>query len=197
MTENPTGFEGPEFTKRIRRRDPEALQAVTSAYLGQVLRAARGAGLAPQRAEDVTQSTFTTFIEAAPRFEGRSHVRTWLFGILYKKIAEARRDEQRGGQLDDIDEVVEQRFAPDGSWARPPQPANDRLYIAEIRAGIEDCLDSVPTKQRMAFILREVQELESEEVCKILDVTLTNLGVLLYRARNRLRECLEKKGVRR
>ena len=49
----------------------------------------------------------------------------------------------------------------------------------------------------MAFILREVQELESEEVCKILDVTLTNLGVLLSRARNRLRECLEKKGVRR
>ncbi len=88
-------------------------------------------------------------------------------------------------------------FARRRDWARPPQPANDRLYIAEIRAGIEDCLDSVPTKQRMAFILREVQELESEEVCKILDVTLTNLGVLLYRARNRLRECLEKKGVRR
>ncbi len=48
----------------------------------------------------------------------------------------------------------------------------------------------------MAFILREVQEFESKEICKILEVTVTNLGVLLYRARNRLRECLEAKGVR-
>ena len=196
MTENPTGIEGPEFTERIRRRDPEALQAVTSAYLGQVLRAARGAGLAPQRAEDVTQSTFTTFIEAAPRFEGRSHVRTWLFGILYKKIAEARRNEQRAGQLEDIDEVVEKRFTSDGRWAQPPRPVDARLYDAEIRGGIEECLEGLPTKQRMAFILREVQELESKEVCKILEVTVTNLGVLLYRARNRLRDCLEAKGVR-
>ncbi len=62
--------------------------------------------------------------------------------------------------------------------------------------GIEECLEGLPTKQRMAFILREVQELESKEVCKILEVTVTNLGVLLYRARNRLRECLEAKGVR-
>ncbi len=196
MAENATGIDSPDLAERIRRRDPEALQAVTSAYLGQILRAARGAGLDPQLAEDVTQSTFTTFIEAAPRFEGRSHVRTWLFGILYKKIAEARRDERRAGEHEEIDEVVERRFAPDGSWARPPRPVDTRLYDAESRAAIEECLEGVPTKQRMAFILREVHELESEEVRKILDVTVTNLGVLLYRARNRLRECLEAKGVR-
>src|SRR5262249_4281648 len=79
-------------------------------YLPQVLRAARGAGLAPARAEDVTQATFTTFLERAEEFEGRSHVRTWLFGILYKKIAEARREARRDEQMADIDGVVEQRF---------------------------------------------------------------------------------------
>ncbi len=196
VTDTATAIDDPNFAERIRQRDPEALEAVTSAYLPQILRAARGAGLDPQRAEDLAQSTFTTFIEAAPRFEGRSHVRTWLFGILYKKIAEARRDEKRAGQLEDIDEVVEKRFAPDGKWAQPPRPVDARLYDAEIRGGIEECLEGLPTKQRMAFILREVQELESKEVCKILEVTVTNLGVLLYRARNRLRECLEAKGVR-
>ena len=196
MTEFATAIDDPDFAERIRQRDPEALQAVTSAYLAQILRAARGAGLDPQRAEDLAQATFTTLIEAAPRFEGRSHVRTWLFGILYKKIAEARRDEQRAGQLEDIDEVVEKRFAPDGRWAQPPRPLDAGLYDAEIRGRIEECLESLPTKQRMVFILREVQELESKEVCKILEVTVTNLGVLLYRARNRLRECLEAKGVR-
>ncbi len=195
MTNVSAAIDDPDFAERIRQRDAEALQAVTGAYLAQILRAARGAGLDPQRAEDVTQATFATLIEAAPRFEGRSHVRTWLFGILYKKISEARRDEHRAAQLEDIDEVVEKRFAPDGKWAQPPRPVDARLYDAEIRGGIEECLEGLPTKQRMAFILREVEELESNEICKILEVTITNLGVLLYRARNRLRECLEAKGV--
>ncbi|PJA74060.1 hypothetical protein CO151_11880 [bacterium CG_4_9_14_3_um_filter_65_15] len=64
------------------RREAAALDAVVHAYLPQVLRAARGAGLAAQRAQDVTQSVFLTFIQSLGRFEGRSHVRTWLFGIL-------------------------------------------------------------------------------------------------------------------
>ncbi len=68
------------------------------------------------------------------------------------------------------------------------------LYDAEVRQGIESCLDGVPTKQRMAFVLREIEGLDTEETCKILEVTRTNLGVLLHRVRNRLRECLESKG---
>ena len=79
-------IEDTEFAARIRAGDRDALQAVVHAYMSQVLRAARGAGLSPQRAEDVTQGTFATFIEVVPRFEGRSHVRTFLFGILYKSM---------------------------------------------------------------------------------------------------------------
>ena len=185
----------PDLPARIRKRDPEAIQTVVRMYLGQILRAAHGAGLGPQQAEDVTQATFATFIETAPRFEGRSRVRTWLFGILYKKIAEARRAAGRELQTDNIDEVVEQRFKSAGSWMRPPRPIDEQLYGTEVREGIQECLEPVPTQQRMAFILREVQELATEEICKILGVTRTNLGVLLYRVRNRLRECLETKGI--
>ena len=56
-------MEDAEFAARIRAGDREALQAVVHAYMSQILRAARGAGLSPQRAEDVTQTTFATFIE--------------------------------------------------------------------------------------------------------------------------------------
>lgn len=48
----------------------------------------------------------------------------------------------------------------------------------------------------MAFVLREIEGLDTDEICKILDVSRTNLGVVFFRARNRLRECLEEKGVR-
>lgn len=189
-------IDDPQLATRIRRADPEALELVVHTYLHQVLRAARGAGLDPQRAEEVTQDTFVTFIEKASQFEGRSHVRTWLFGILYKKIAEARRQLQRERQMDAIEDIVEQRFDTKGSWLRPPQPIEAKLYSSEVSVLLEGCLEAVPTRQRMAFVLREVEGFTTDEICKILSVTRTNLGVLMYRVRNRLRECLEAKGVK-
>jgi RNA polymerase sigma-70 factor (ECF subfamily) len=191
-----TELERPEFSARIRAGDGEAIETAVEAYLGQILRAARGAGLSPQEAEEVTQATFTTFIQTASRFEGRSKVRTWLFGILYKKIAETRRDRQKEAKKDSIDDVMEARFRPDGTWAHPPRALDDAIYYGtEVRQKMEECLAGCPTSQRMAFILREVEGLETGEICKILEVSRTNLGVLLHRARNRLRECLELKGV--
>ena len=99
--------------------------------------------------------------------------------------------------MDEIDEVFEKRFDVKGSWISPPQPVDVQLYASEIRELFEDCLERVSTQQRMAFVLREVDELSSDEVCKILNITHTNLGVIIYRVRNRLRECLEAKGVER
>ncbi|MCI0657220.1 MAG: sigma-70 family RNA polymerase sigma factor, partial [Acidobacteria bacterium] len=148
-------------------------------------------------AEDVTQATFATFLERAPEFEGRSHVRTWLFGILYKKIAEARRQLLRDEPVDDIKERLNQRFGPEGSWLSPPRPADDQIYYTQVREGIEDCLETLPDKQRVAFVLRDAEGLTTDEICKILEVNATNFGVLLYRGRNRLRECLERKGIKR
>ena len=188
---------GPGLPELVRSRDRLAIQTVVQTYLDQVLRAARGAGLSEQEAEDVTQATFTTFIERVSEFEGRSHVRTWIFGILYRKIAEARRRVDRDREVAHLDEVFEARFDQAGSWSRPPGPADADIQNREIREAISECLDAAPTPQRMAFVFREVEGLSTDEICKILRVTSTNLGVMLYRVRNHLRECLEAKGVER
>lgn len=188
-------FSEPGFVSRIQNGDRQAIGAVVRFYLPQIHRAARGAGLAAERADDVVQETFQTFVEAAARFEGRSHVRTWLFGILYRKIAEARRGLGRERQFDDIDDVFESRFDERGGWSRPPRPADGDLDAKEMRRQIADCLETAPEPQRMAFVLREVEGFATPEICKILSVTDTNLGVMLHRLRNRVRECLESKGV--
>jgi RNA polymerase sigma-70 factor (ECF subfamily) len=188
-------LDGPSAAQAIRAGEPRIMAAVVDAYLAQVLRAARGAGLGPVESEEVTQETFTTFFEVAPRFEGRSHVRTFLFGILYRKISEARRARSRESRHDPIDEVVESRFAPDGSWLRPPDGSDRLLEAHELRRALSECLEGSPLAQRMAFYLREVEGLSTEEICKILDVSATNLGVMIYRLRNRTRECLETKDV--
>ncbi|MCA1733534.1 MAG: sigma-70 family RNA polymerase sigma factor [Acidobacteria bacterium] len=181
--------------RRIRERDPEALERVVREYLPQVFRAARGAGLRKEEAEDVAQATFTVFLEKAHQFEGRSHVRTWLFGILYRKIMELRRASSRLEDVDDIEAVMEQRFDSKGAWSQPPRGADAEMYGRQVVAHTGECLEQAPVRQRMAFLLREVEGMGTDEICKILEVTVTNLGVLLFRARNRLRECLEAKGV--
>ena len=91
---------------------------------------------------------------------------------------------------------MDSRFRPDGRWHTPPRPVDQRFHDGEVRQQIDDCLTGISLNQRMAFVLRESEGLTTEEIRKILDVSRTNLGVLLYRARNRLRECLEAKGVK-
>ena len=185
---------------RLRSRDEATLEAVVREYLPHIVRAARASGLEPHEADDLAQSTFITFLEKVHTFEGRSHIRTWLFGIFFHKLKETRRARERNqhDDLDDnIDQVMESRFDPNGSWLRPPRAADTEFEGRELRESIGDCLDGVPTKQRLVFVLREVEGLATDEICKILEVSGTNLGVMLYRARNRMRECLEAKGVRR
>ncbi|MFW6088878.1 MAG: sigma-70 family RNA polymerase sigma factor [Gemmatimonadota bacterium] len=170
------------------------MSQVVKTYLGQIFRAARGAGFDASRAEDVAQATFATFLETVDRFEGRSSVRTWLFGILHRKIHEARRIDQRHDS-DDIDEVFESRFDSDGSWQRPPSTPEMDLEADATLLAISDCLDGAPEQQQAVFKLRDVQGMTTAEICNILAVSRTNLGVLLHRVRNRLRECLEAKGI--
>lgn len=190
-------IETSELLAGVRSGDPEAQRVVVEAYLPQILRAARAAGLDATAAEDVAQSAFLTFFEKVATFEGRSRLRTWLFGILYLKIKETRRNSGREMPTDEIEAIVDRRFDEHGNWASPPAGIEQVLEGAEIREAIDGCLEGVPSLQRMAFVLREVEGLVSQEICKILDVTRTNLGVLIFRARNRLRECLEAQGMSR
>ena len=88
------------------------------------------------------------------------------------------------------------RPAGTGQLVARDRPADADLDDEEIRQDISECLDAAPTRQSMAFVLREIEGFSTEEICNILEVTRTNLGVMLHRIRNRLRECLEAMGVR-
>jgi len=191
----PNQFTGPDFLSLLKARDAETLRRLVHQYMPQILRAARGAGLNSQNAEDVTQNVFLTFLEKIEDFEGRSHVRTWLFGILYRKISEMRRGAGREEAAEDIDEVMEHRFKTNGFWAKPPKTTDSATFDEEIRQHLDDCLDGVGTDQRVAFVLREVEEMNSDEICETMGVSRSNLGVLLYRGRNKLRECLEHRNI--
>jgi RNA polymerase sigma-70 factor (ECF subfamily) len=196
VTSPASPVEDAQRTALIRARDPETLQSVVREHLPMLLRAARAAGLPQDRAEDAVQETLLTFLTRAHEFDGRAKVRTWLYGILLKKQARAFESVRRSQETEEIDEIVEARFDETGRWARPPRGPDTGADAERVRAWLAECLEGLPDRRRLAFVLREVEELPTAEVCKVLEVTPNNLGVLLFRARNGLRECLEGKGLR-
>ncbi len=185
---------GPELLLRLRRRDPEMLASLVSEHSRPLYRAARGMGFREDEAEDMVQDVFVTFLSSLDRFEGRSQLRTWLFGILHNKTMERRRKRGQEQQHDPIDEVFESKFGSNGKWSAPPQDLLRLMESKRLGEAITHCLDGLPLTQRSVFVLREMEGVETEEVCKILELTITNMGVLMHRARNRLRECLEGRG---
>lgn len=190
-------FSEPGFLGRLKSRERNTVRAVVDAYLPQLLRAARGMGFSLEAAEDLAQSTFLGLIESAPNFEGRAHIRTYLFSIFYNKVKEHLREVIKIEKNDPIDEVVESRFDQRGRWRRPPADIEREIYGMEAGKSIRDCLGKLPDTQRIVFYLREVEEMSTQEICKKMDLSSTNIGVILFRARHHLRECLERKGFRK
>ena len=178
----------PEFGKELERQ---------RSYLLRVARLQlRDAALA----EDVVQDTLAAALTAQGGFTGKSTVKTWLTGILKHKIVDAIRRKQREpiaastldeeGDLEDFDGL----FRQGGAWQAQPADWGDpeqSLRRQEFFDILQICLDKLPPNTARVFVMREVLELSSEEICKELTITANNLWVILYRARMSLRECLE------
>ncbi len=149
-------------------------------------------------AEDLVQETLLAGIEAAGTFAGRSTVRTWLMGILRHKILQHyRRSRRKPLQLDAAlpPEGVDEQFNRLGKWRRIPSRWKGDLdgltERDEFLKAMTHCLDELPARIREAFLLSEQHRLAAEKICNVLDVTATNVYVMLYRARSALRKCLE------
>ena len=152
-------------------------------------------------AEDLVQETFLAALQAQDHYQGRSSERTWLVGILKHKIMNYfhKASRERPVQYDEqMTEGSENPFNDQGNWKShttgPKEWTGDPSQILEQKEFwdvLTRCLAELPPRLAHAFSLREIDDLDSEEICKILNVSATNLGVMLYRARSRLRRCLE------
>ncbi|MHC4601642.1 MAG: sigma-70 family RNA polymerase sigma factor [Planctomycetota bacterium] len=154
----------------------------------------------PEVAEELVQETFLAALKGRKSFSGRSSEKTWLIGILKHKIVDAYRKSSREKALgkgeEDEDDPAEALFDANGHWKESPvswggDPKN-LVEQQEFREVLDRCLEGLPDRMARAFFLREMEALETEEIRKDLGVTTTNLGVILHRARARLRHCLER-----
>jgi RNA polymerase sigma-70 factor (ECF subfamily) len=175
-------------------QESAAVADAAEKYGRRLYRAARGMGFSLDEAEDLVQDVFLAFVTTFNRFEGRSSVLTWLFGILIRKAHGRRRALEKEERHTPLDDEWARTFDEAGNWIRPPVEPDRALETTELAAAIADCLADLSTQQREVLILRLVEGFSGAEVSKILDLTITHTGVLLHRARLRMRECLGAKG---
>jgi RNA polymerase sigma-70 factor (ECF subfamily) len=154
-------------------------------------------------AEDMVQETFLAAIKSHDKFSGRSAERTWLVGILKHKIIDYIRKASRQTSYEDMDIPAQAAdlsgdfyFDRKGHWKiKPPDwQTNPRQQFEqeEFHDVLQNCLTKLPDRLRQVFILRELEDMDADEICQTLDITPSNLWVMLHRARNGLKGCLEK-----
>ena len=179
--------------------DPD-FASLCNAHRGYLLRVASLQLRDSDLAEDVVQDTLLAALQGASGFSGRSSLKTWLTGILKHKIVDAIRRRQREpvrASLEEESRIEEfdPLFDDSGHWENPPADWGDpdqALSQREFLDIMQFCLEKLPPNTGRVFMMREVMGMDSEEICKELSITSTNLWVILYRARIALRQCLEQ-----
>ncbi len=158
-------------------------------------------------AEDLVQETFLAALQASDRFSGRSSVRTWLVSILKHKVVDhfrkvARQDRE---SLDSFfREELSEHFGEDGHWRLEARttPTNwppEQQMLLDQKAfwkQLETCLRHLPPRVREVFVLREMEDLDTPEICRLLGISQQNLWSVMHRARMALRGCLDVNWVR-
>lgn len=152
-------------------------------------------------AQDMVQETFLAAVKGAESYSGKSSERTWLVGILKHKIIDFIRKASREQTYEDPempadrDEIADLYFDRKGHWkvAPPDWQTHPRKQFEqqEFHEVLLRCLNALKDRMRDAFMLRELEGLNADEICKQLDISSTNLWVILYRARMQLKGCLE------
>lgn len=188
-----TDLDEDALVEALKRGEQAAYARAVSTYTPGMLAVARYY-LDASSAEETVQDCWVTVISAIQRFEGRSGLKTWLHRIVANRCKNTLRSSQREVATDfteRLDPDLDSRFNASGRWATPPKLRFEESADALMENGaLSDCLDKhlghLPESQRSALILYEAHQHKSEDVCNILDVSASNLRVLLHRARQKI-----------
>ena len=155
-------------------------------------------------AEDMVQETLLSAIQSLASYGGKSTERTWLTGILKHKIIDHYRKTCRETSFDpsdtdlsEFDPLFERQDEFKDHWHDTLSPRiwksspEDALRQDEFFGVLQNCLTKLPDRVAAVFSMREMNDLDSEEICQILGLTANNFWVMMHRARMSLRRCIE------
>ena len=180
-----------ELLKRLLSGEQQAFRELVSTYQS-AMKAVAYAIVGNRHADEAVQDAWLSVVRNLSGFEGRSSLKTWLLTITANAAKQRYKQNRREVLLDDLPSphgtVDDDRFSSDGHWLLAPfawhQDTPDALLTEEeLRECLEHTLLSLPQLQSSVLVLRERQGLELEEICNLLELSLSNVRVLVHRAR--------------
>ena len=180
-----------DLLKRLLGGEQQAFRELVIAYQSAMCAVAY-AIVGSRHADEVVQDAWLSVVRNLAGFEGRSSLKTWLLTITANAAKNRYKQNRREVLLDDLPSphgtIGDDRFSSDGHWLLAPlawhQDSPEALLTEdELRECLERTLISLPQLQSSVLVLRERQGLELEEICNLLELSLSNVRVLIHRAR--------------
>jgi len=149
-----------------------------------------------EKAKDLVQDTFFSALKAYDKFEHKSSIKTWLTSILKRKIYDFYRVKDREVNVSKLAYFSDNQS--NEQWVESKQPkgfdfADKDLEQSELLQTLLACIANLPAKAASVFKLKNLQNYDSEQICKDLGISKSNYWVLTHRARLQMRECMESK----
>ncbi len=149
-------------------------------------------------AKDLVQDTFFSGIKGKDNFRGQAAERTWLVSILKRKIIDHYRKINSNKGKKEVRMNFYESGEKNGRWIEERIPeswgnfADKKIENKELKLVLDQCIERLPEKYRMVFILKTVKQYDTDEICNELNISASNLWVIVHRARLQLRKCLEE-----
>ena len=162
-----------KLLERLKVGDEEAFVALVGRHNLALFFVARSFVSTDAIAEEVVQDTWMAVVRGLSKFEGRSSIKTWLVSIAINRACSTGKRESRTLPLSSSEAAVDpDRFDKSGHWITPPEyfieDTEDRVIAGALSERIRSSLDDLPENQRQVVTLRDVEGLDSKEVCQLI-----------------------------
>jgi len=181
------------FVARLKAGDQAAFEELVRAQTPRLLAVARRFLRRDEDAFDAVQDAFASAFQHLDDFAEQAQISTWLQRILINACLMRLRQRSRHPTLS-IDELLP-TFDDTGHHVRRVQPWSEtptaRLTRAELQAHVRDAIDRLPEPYRAVLLLRDIEELGTDETALMLGITPGNVKTRLHRARQALRHLID------
>lgn len=155
-------------------------------------------------AEDLVQETFISALKGYDSFQSKSKESTWLIAILKNKIIDYYRKKSKQYFQHSLDELhsMDDFFNNKGAWQTDQRPSkwdmdvDKAIELQEFYETLQQCLVRLNDVQRLAFVMKHLDDEDTDDICKELEITATNYWVIIHRAKLQLRKCMETNWVK-